>query len=48
MGEAYGSDAKTLVSKAEKGDIYIYEEIMVSCNGYSADKKASTLVYIIK
>jgi hypothetical protein len=47
-GDAYGTEAKNLVSKAEKGDIYIFEEIMVSCNGYIADKKATSLVYLIK
>ncbi len=47
-GDDFGTEARNLVSKAEKGDIYIFEEIMVSCNGYSADKKSTSLVYLIK
>lgn len=46
--EVYGADAKALVSNAVKGDIYIFDDIMVSCNGNYADKRAETLIYLIK
>jgi hypothetical protein len=47
-GDAFTEQTKLLVAKAEKGDIYIFDEIMVSCTGYSVDKKARSLVYILK
>ncbi len=46
--EIFDQEVKSLLSKAAKGDIYIFDEIIISCNGNLADDKASTLVYIIK
>jgi hypothetical protein len=46
--EIFDQEVKSLLSKATKGDIYIFDEIIISCNGNLADNKASTLVYIIK
>ena len=46
--EIFETEVKSLLSKAAKGDIYIFDEIIISCNGNLSDKKASTLVYIIK
>ncbi len=45
--EIFDQEVKLLLSKAAKGDIYIFDEIIISCNGNLADDKASTLVYII-
>ncbi len=46
--EIFDLEVKSLLSKGAKGDIYIFDEIIISCNGNLADDKASTLVYIIK
>jgi hypothetical protein len=46
--EIFDPEVKSLLSKAAKGDIYIFDQIIISCNGNLADDKASTLVYIIK
>lgn len=48
LGDAFTEQTKLLVAKAEKGDIYIFDEIMVFCTGYSVDKRARSLVYILK
>ena len=46
--EVFAAEAKSLISNATKGDVFIFEDIMVSCNGYNADKRAETLIYLIK
>lgn len=46
--EVFEKDVKFLISNATKGDVFIFEDIMVSCNGYNADKRAESLIYLIK
>jgi hypothetical protein len=46
--DAFGEPAKALIAKAVKGDIYIFEEILVNCPGFTEAKKARSLVYVLK
>lgn len=46
--EVFNSETKGIISRAVKGDIYIFNDIKVNCAAYAQDKKTNSLVYIIK
>jgi hypothetical protein len=46
--DAFEGPVKVLIAKAVKGDIYIFEEILVNCPGFTESKKARSLVYILQ
>jgi hypothetical protein len=46
--EVFNSETKGIISRAVKGDIYIFNDIKVNCTAYAQDKKTANLVYIIK
>jgi len=46
--DAFSESVKVLTAKAQKGDIYIFDEIAISCPGFTEAKKARGLVYVLK
>lgn len=47
-GDAFTNNTKNLISKAQKGDIFIFDEIKIQCAANSEPKKLRSLVYILK
>lgn len=47
-GEAFTTNTKNLIAKAQKGDYFIFDEIKVQCNANSEPRKVRSLVYNLK
>lgn len=45
--DAFSESVKVLTAKAQKGDIYIFDEIAVNCPGFAEAKKTRSLVYVM-
>jgi hypothetical protein len=47
-GEAFTTNTKNLISKAQKGDYFIFDEIKVQCTANTEPRKLRSLVYNLK
>jgi hypothetical protein len=47
-GDAFTANTKNLITKAQKGDYFIFDDIKVQCNANSEPKKLRSLVYNLK
>jgi hypothetical protein len=47
-GEAFTSNTRNLIAKAQKGDFFIFDEIKVQCSANTEPRKLRSLVYNLK